>query len=223
MRRHITSAAVLCVLAAALAAASALASRPATTPEAEFIIQAVTTSKLGGFNRIPKRWYQVTRIRISTVNPAYAAAFLTPTAAGRNKMPPTNVLLARLTSGKWALLDVDLLPCTIAPRAVLRDLRQGCIPGPGPRFVSFQVVSAVTCTRGSSAPVPAIWHFIGANSISFTVDGQPLSAAAGYPPSGTGNVPVPCDGGRHEIWLFAYGQGQTQAGPYVRQVRTVIG
>jgi hypothetical protein len=54
------------------------------------------------------------------------------------------------------------------------------------------------------------------------VDGQPLSTAAGYPPSGTGNFPVPCNGGRHEIWLYAYGAGQTQSGPFIRQVRTVI-
>jgi hypothetical protein len=223
MRRHITSSVALCALTAVLAAGAALASRPATTPEAEFIIQGITTSKVGGINRIPKRWYQVTRIRVSTVDSNYAAAFLAATPAGRNRLQPTDVLVGQLTSGKWAVLDLDVIPCNIAPRAVLRDLFRGCIPAPGPRFVSFQVVSAVTCTRGSSVPVPAIWHFVGAQAISFSVDGQPLSAAAGYPPSGTGNVPVPCDGGRHEIWLFAYGPGQTQSGPFIRQVRTVIG
>jgi hypothetical protein len=223
MRRHITTPIALCALLAGVAAGSAFASRPATAPEAEFIIQGVTTSKVGGINRIPKSWYQLRRIRISTVNSNYGAAFLAATPAGRNRLQPTDVLVARLTSGKWAVLDLDVIPCNIAPRAVLRDLFRGCIPAPGPRYVSFQVVSAVTCTRGSFVPVPAIWHFVGAQAVSFSVDGQPLSAAAGYPPSGTGNVPVPCDGGRHEIWLFAYGPGQTQSGPFIRQVRTVIG
>jgi hypothetical protein len=223
MFRCITSSLALCALIAALAAGAAVGSRPATTPEAEFIVQAVTTSRVGGINRIPKRWYQVTRMRISTVNTNYGAAYLAATPAGRNKLQPTDVLVARLTSGKWAVLDLDVIPCNIAPRAVLRDLFRGCIPSPGPRYVSFQVVSAVTCSRGSTVPVPAIWHFVGAQAVSFSVDGQPLSAAAGYPPSGTGNVPVPCDGGRHEIWLFAYGSGQTQSGPFIRQVRTVFG
>jgi hypothetical protein len=226
MKRHLAPSVALLALAVAivaLAAGPAPASRPATPAQAEFVIQGIVTSKVGGINRVPKRWYQVTRIRISTANSNYAAAYLAATPAGRNKFQPTNVLVGQLTSGTWAVLDLDVIPCNIAPKAVLVDLFHGCFPASGPKFVSFQVVSAVTCTRGSQVPVPAIWHFVGAQAISFSVDGQPLSAAAGYPPSGTGNVPVPCDGGRHEIWLFAYGRGQTQSGPFIHVVKTVIG
>src|SRR4029079_18203601 len=41
----------------------------------------------------------------------------------------------------------------------------------------------------------------------FQVDGQPVSAGAGFPVSGTGKVPVPCDGREHLVTLFAAGQG----------------
>ncbi len=43
----------------------------------------------------------------------------------------------------------------------------------------------------------AEWTTANAQGVSFEVDGQPLSAAAGYPASGSGNMPVPCDNREH--------------------------
>ena len=44
--------------------------------------------------------------------------------------------------------------------------------------------------------------------VSFEVDGQPLSAAAGYPASGSGNIPVPCDNREHVITISTSGGGR---------------
>jgi hypothetical protein len=87
-------------------------------------------------------------------------------------------------------------------------------PGPtagpavrGPIITAFHVISEITCT-GAQAAVPAAWATRGAQAVSFEVDGQPLSAAAGYATSGTGNIPVPCDGREHQIVLVATEAGQ---------------
>lgn len=79
--------------------------------------------------------------------------------------------------------------------------------GGGLVIIAFHVITEVDCT-GSSAAVPVAWATRDATTVSFAVDGQPLSAAAGYPVSGTGNVPVPCDGMAHTIQLVAANAGQ---------------
>lgn len=202
----------------ALAPAAALGSRPATTPEAEFIIEAVETSRVGGLDRIPLSWYEVTRIRVSTVNQSYASAFIAATRAARARLQPTDVLLEQVR-GTWRVLDLDQIPCNVAPRRVLTDLFGGCVPA-GPTIVSFTVPRQASCS-GAEADVRVRWRTRGAAAISFAVDGQPLSAAAGFPPSGAGNVPVPCDGTAHDIELWAYGAARTQAGPARRLVTTL--
>ncbi len=80
--------------------------------------------------------------------------------------------------------------------------------GTGVVITAFHVITEVSCT-GQSAAVPASWSTRDAQAVSFTVDGQPLPAAAGYPVSGAGNVPVPCDGREHEIVLVATGDGRS--------------
>jgi hypothetical protein len=77
----------------------------------------------------------------------------------------------------------------------------------GPVITGFHTISEITCT-GAQAAVPAAWATRGAQTVSFEVDGQPLSAAAGYATSGTGNIPVPCDGREHQILLVATNAGQ---------------
>jgi hypothetical protein len=202
----------------ALAPAAALGSRPATAPEAEFIIEAIETSRVGGLDQIPLSWYEVTRIRVSTANPLYASAFIANTPRSRARLQPTDVLLEQVR-GTWRVLDLDQIPCNIAPRRVLNDLFGGCVPS-GPRIVSFTVPRQVSCS-GAQTEVRVRWRTRGAGAISFAVDGQPLSAAAGFLPSGAGSVPVPCDGKVHDIELWAYGSARTQAGPVRRLVTTV--
>jgi hypothetical protein len=114
------------LLVAALVAGPASASRPATTPQAEFIIQGVETSPLT--KRIPKSDYEVRRMRVSTVNPRYASAYLQATPGARNKVQSVALLLKQQSSGAWKLLDLDAISCNLAPRKVLNDLFGGCIP-----------------------------------------------------------------------------------------------
>jgi len=210
---------ILLALAAlcSLAPTAALGSRPADAPEAEFIIEAIETSRVGGLDRVPLSWYQVTRIRISSANQRYASAFIDATPRARARLQPTDVLLERVR-GTWRVLDLDQIPCNIAPRRVLEDLFRGCVPG-GPRIVRFTVPRTVACS-GAQTEVRVSWRTRSAAAISFAVDGRPLSAAAGFSPNGAGNVPVPCDGAVHDIELWAFGSARTQAGPARRAVTT---
>ena len=79
-------------------------------------------------------------------------------------------------------------------------------PVSGPVITSFTLIDDVTCS-GAQASVPASWTTQNAQTVSFSVDGQPVSAGAGYPVSGVGKVPVPCDGREHLVLLVASGQG----------------
>ena len=111
------------------------------------------------------------------------------------------VMLAACTSGPPPA-EPTQQPNTPAPA--------GPTAGPavrGPIITAFHVISEITCT-GAQAAVPAAWATRGAQAVSFEVDGQPLSAAAGYATSGTGNIPVPCDGREHQIVLVATEAGQ---------------
>jgi hypothetical protein len=110
----------------ALAGAPALASRPASPAQAEFIIQAVETSPLT--KRIPVSDYSVRRIRVSTVNPRYASAMIQANPRARNRVQSVVMLLRQAPSGRWRLLDLDAISCGLAPRKVLNDLFGGCIP-----------------------------------------------------------------------------------------------
>jgi hypothetical protein len=59
-----------------------------------------------------------------------------------------------------------------------------------------------------------------AQAVSFSVDGQPLPAAAGFPTTGTGNIAVPCDGNDHKVTLTATGTGPAAASS--RSVNTTV-
>ncbi len=128
-RRRVVAAAGLsgaALVTAALLTGPATASKPATTPQAEFIIQGVETSPLT--KKIPKADYQVRRMRVSTVNPRYASAQIQATPGARNKVQSVAVLLKQQPSGAWKVLDLDAISCNLAPRRVLNDLFGGCIP-----------------------------------------------------------------------------------------------
>ena len=78
-----------------------------------------------------------------------------------------------------------------------------------PSITSFTVPAEVSCTAGQTTEVAAEWTTTNAEGVSFAVDGQPLSAAAGFPASGSGNVPVACDNQEHTITLSTSGGGTT--------------
>jgi len=93
--------------------------------------------------------------------------------------------------------------------SVSRSVNTSNTPPPpvsGPVITSFTLIDDVTCS-GAQASVPASWTTQGAQAVSFSVDGQPVSAGAGYPVSGVGKVPVPCDGREHLVLLVASGPG----------------
>lgn len=83
-------------------------------------------------------------------------------------------------------------------------------PADHPTIESFSMPAEVACT-GAQAAVPVAWTTSNAAGVSFAVDGQPVPAGAGYPASGRGNVPVPCDNSDHTVTLTAGGGGGTSA------------
>jgi hypothetical protein len=103
--------------------------RPASTPDAEFMISSISDSGVGGIASVPKDWYSITQLRISNANPAYGSANLTPRPAFVNRLQSTPVLVKRLGS-TWQVIDVDEINCGVAPRPVLESLFGGCVPGP---------------------------------------------------------------------------------------------
>ena len=87
----------------------------------------------------------------------------------------------------------------------------------GPVITAFQIIDDVSCS-GSEASVPVSWLTRDAQTVEFEVDGRPVSAGAGYPLNGIGNVPVPCDGHEHRVVLVASGSGSRVS--VARQVNT---
>lgn len=83
------------------------------------------------------------------------------------------------------------------------NTRSTAPPPGGPTVTAFQVLGDVSCPGGEQFPVAAAWATQNATTVSFSVDGQPLPAAAGYPTTGTGRIPVPCDGRAHKVTLTA--------------------
>ena len=79
-------------------------------------------------------------------------------------------------------------------------------PNTAPSISAFDLLDDVTCT-GSTVEVAAGWTTHNAQAVNFSVDGLPLPAAAGFPVTGAGNIPVPCDGNAHKVTLTATGTG----------------
>jgi hypothetical protein len=92
-------------------------------------------------------------------------------------------------------------------------------PVGAPLVTRFSMLEDVTCP-GGTAEVAAAWVTQNAQAVNFSVDGQPLPAAAGFPTTGTGNIAVPCDGTDHKITLTATGTGPAAASS--RSVNTTV-
>lgn len=92
--------------------------------------------------------------------------------------------------------DAGASTATTAPATTAAD---------GPAIAAFRVPTEVACS-GQQAQVPVTWTTERADGVSFSVDGAPVPAGAGYDASGAGNIPVPCDDARHEITITAGGE-----------------
>ena len=103
--------------------------------------------------------------------------------------------------------------------SVARQVNTSTSPPPAnaPVITRFDLLDDVTCT-GATVDVPASWLTQNTQAVNFSVDGQPLPAAAGFPVSGPGDVAVPCDGKAHKVTLTATGTGP--AAPLSRSVNT---
>jgi hypothetical protein len=75
-----------------------------------------------------------------------------------------------------------------------------------PSITRFDLLDDVVCGGGTVA-VSAAWVTQNATAVNFSVDGQPLPAAAGFPVTGVARIPVPCDGNAHKVTLTATGSG----------------
>lgn len=92
--------------------------------------------------------------------------------------------------------------------SVARQVNTSNTPPPvnTPSITQFDLLDDVTCT-GTTVDVPAAWLTQNAQAVNFSVDGQPLPAAAGFSVSGVGAIAVPCDGNAHKVTLTATGGG----------------
>ena len=79
-------------------------------------------------------------------------------------------------------------------------------PPTAPVVRQFDILDDITCST-STVEAPAVWLTQNAQAVNFSVDGQPLPAAAGFAVSGVGNIAVPCDGRSHTVTLTATGAG----------------
>jgi hypothetical protein len=119
-------------VAVALAATGpALATQPATQTEIDGIVNGInqfTTAQGYTFSG-----YQVNTIRVSSVDPTYAAANLTPNARYRGPVPVPQMLLTG-SGSTWRVIDQGQNFCDgIGPVAVVKDLfNQSCGGGNTP-------------------------------------------------------------------------------------------
>src|SRR6185437_11761773 len=92
-------------------------------------------------------------------------------------------------------------------------------PPTAPSITRFDLLDDVTCS-GATVEVSAAWVTQNSQAVNFSVDGQPLPAAAGFPVTGVGRIAVPCDGQSHKVTLTATGTGAPAA--LSRSVNTTV-
>ncbi len=121
---------------AGVAAVPASASKAPTRAQKAAIAHAVHTTRVGGVNRTPKRWYSVNRVRISSKSTSWAVAWQRATKKGEGRFQPAYLILVNPAGTKgWTVVDVgtSMVGCGIAPNAVVKDLVGACPPGEGIR------------------------------------------------------------------------------------------
>lgn len=116
------------VIGALVAAVPAMATQSATTVEVTGIVQGVNawTTATQGYSYAE---YSVNSVRVSSVNPAFAAVQIAPVPAYAGRIPVQQVLLTGAGS-QWTVVDAGSDLCdnvNVATSAVVNDLfRQGC-------------------------------------------------------------------------------------------------
>jgi hypothetical protein len=114
-------------------ASPAVAAKKPTKEQARFIEQAVRST----VDDVNPRWYEVDRIKISSLSDSWALAWQTATKRGEGKFQPAYFILVQPTgiTKRWTVVSYGtaLVGCGIAPDAVIKDLTggNGCPPGEG--------------------------------------------------------------------------------------------
>jgi hypothetical protein len=117
---------------------AAAAKRPSKA-QAAAITRAVRAAPLGGAGALPRSWYTVDRIRISSLSASWAIAWQRATHRGEGRFQPAYFILVQpqdSTARPWAVVSLGtaMVGCGVAPDVVLKDLTgAGCPPGEGIR------------------------------------------------------------------------------------------
>lgn len=111
------------VTAAAPAEATTRVARPRRVSTKRLIIRAVTREVMD--NGVAASQFTVERVRVSRVNPSWAAAALVPKRSA--DLDPADVLVRR-TKSTWVVSDLGTaeVGCGVAPRRVLGSLGLRC-------------------------------------------------------------------------------------------------
>jgi hypothetical protein len=110
---------------AAVWAPSADAAKRATGTQLNAITRAMHTATVAGLNTIPRSHYKVTGAKISTINPNWAVADLTPVGAAKDTLQSGYGILVLLAGTKtWVLVDFGSaeVGCGYLASNVLDDL-----------------------------------------------------------------------------------------------------
>lgn len=132
-----TSLAAIAAVAIGLGAVAtpAVAAKKPTKQQARLIERAVR----GAVDNQHPRWYDVDRIKVSSLSDSWALAWQTATKRGEGKFQPAYFILVQPTgiTKRWTVVSYGtaLVGCGIAPDSVIKDLTggNGCPPGEGIR------------------------------------------------------------------------------------------
>ena len=132
IRTTLAIAAAAAIGAGAIAAPAVAAKKPSKA-EARQITKAVRTAS----DNLNPRWYEVDRIKVSSLSDSWAVAWQTATKRGEGEFQPAYFILVRPTgiTKRWTVVSFGtaLVGCGIAPDSVVKDLTggNGCPPGEG--------------------------------------------------------------------------------------------
>ncbi|HEU4658144.1 MAG TPA: hypothetical protein VFR97_11485 [Capillimicrobium sp.] len=114
-------------------ASPAVAAKAPTKSQARHIEKAVRAQT----DNLNPKWFEVDRIKISSLSRSWALAWQTATKRGEGKFQPAYFILVQPTgiTKDWTVVSYGtaLVGCGIAPDSVIKDLTggDGCPPGEG--------------------------------------------------------------------------------------------
>jgi hypothetical protein len=110
-------------MAAALIVATPAGARRTPSAKEKSAIEAAVHGYVKMPNSPAAHDNRITSIKVSSVDPRYAAVYLNSASAG-----PSLMVIHRSGPGWWVLEFGSSLGCDMAPISVLRDLAVGCVP-----------------------------------------------------------------------------------------------